>query len=120
MFLTKQMLHAKHACKTQYELFVEHFPDGVEVTELVCVSVANIFDWEWAALNLLPAPLYADYKAKSAALYTNYEVKRAALYTDCVVKRAAYADYEVKRAALYTNYEAKCAALFGRLANSQE
>lgn len=80
MFLTDKILRAKRACADQRELFNEQFPGGVEVTEDVCVSVADKFDWYWAAGHLLPAPLRADYDAKLASLYADYNAKLASLF----------------------------------------
>ena len=99
MKITSAMLRAKGACADQRRTFAELFPDGVEITEAICLSVANKFDWGWAAASLLPAPLYADYEAKRDPLY---------------------ADYVAKRAPLDADYKAKCAAAFGRLAQSAE
>ena len=143
MKITSALLRAKGACADQRRTFAELFPDGVEITEAICLSVANKFDWGWAAASLLPAPMDADYKAKCAPLYADYEAKCAPLDADYKAKRAPLdADYEAKRAALYADYEAKCApmdadyeakrapldadyeakcaAAFGRLAQSAE
>jgi hypothetical protein len=54
MFITLEMLESKDACYSQLDLFQERFPEGIEVTKEACVLVADKFDWDWAAKNLLP------------------------------------------------------------------
>ena len=108
MKVTLKMLVRAKACKSQRDVFAELFPDGIDVTEAVCVSVADKFDWDWAAWHLLPAPLDADYQAKRAPLDADYRAKRTPLD----------ADYWAKCASLYADYRAKCAALFGSLAET--
>ena len=53
MRITPEMLKARGACESQYNLFVELFPDGVEITEELCVKHAQDFDLDWASQNLL-------------------------------------------------------------------
>ena len=53
MKITPEMLRDLKACESQYRLFVELFPDGVEITEELCVKHAHDFDFEWASQNLL-------------------------------------------------------------------
>jgi len=95
MRVTVAKLKRLNACSEQVRLFAELFPDGVDVTEALCVAHADKFDWDWAARHLLPAPLLVDYKAKRAPLW---------------------ADYLAEDEALWADYVTKCAALFGRLA----
>ena len=132
LIVTARLLKRKDACREQVDLFAATFgPNArVEITEALCVEHAGKFDWGWAAANLLPAPLNADYKAKRALLdadyrakraplNADYEAKRALLYADYEAKRALLdADYEAKRAPLDADYKAKRALLFGRLAES--
>jgi len=54
-------LRAAGACADQVALFEARFGDGVDVTEALCLSVADLFDWSWAADYLLPAPARAEY-----------------------------------------------------------
>ena len=117
MRVTVAKLKRLKACDNQVRLFAELFPDGVDVTEALCVAHAGKFNRDWAARYLLPAPLRADYESKRVALVADYESKRDALLADYEAKRAPlWADYESKRAPLWADYESKCAALFGRLA----
>ena len=118
MRISAAILRRKGACADQVKVFEDLFGTRtVEVTEALCVEHASRFDWDWAARNLLPAPLSADYEAKCAPLLADYEAKCAPLLADYQAKRASLlADYEAKRASLWADYEAKCASLFGRLA----
>ena len=58
MRITLEMLKAHKACKNQYKLFAELFPDGVEITEELCAKHAQDFDFEWAARHLLSPPMW--------------------------------------------------------------
>lgn len=119
MKITKTLLRRKRACANQLALFIATFPDGVDVTEAVCVSVADKFHWGWAAHNLLPEPLWDDYDAKRATLRADYEAKVATLWADYKAKRDAHwADYCAKLAPLWDDYRAKLAALFGKFAET--
>lgn len=51
--ITVDLLESVGACDEQIDAFKEHFPDGTEVTVELAVSVANVFDWEWAAHAML-------------------------------------------------------------------
>ena len=88
MFLTAAILKSKRACVNQLALFSATFPEGVEVTPEVCVSVADKFDWNWAAANLLPPLLIADYDAKRAPLDADYDAKVASLFGELAVRAA--------------------------------
>lgn len=67
--ITKRMLQLKGACASQVALFAELFPKGCEVTVEACLSVADKFDWHWAAHNLLSAPALADYERVQASAW---------------------------------------------------
>jgi hypothetical protein len=54
MFITYQMVLDKNACTVQSLKFLKTFPDGVEVTEELCLKYSQDFDFEWAAHALLP------------------------------------------------------------------
>ena len=61
------MLRAKHACADQLKEFERLFGDTpVTVTEELCVQHASIFDWSWAACNLLTAKQRKAYNAATA------------------------------------------------------
>ena len=56
MKITKALLIRKHACRGQVDLFAELFPEGVVITESICLAHATEFDWDWAARKLLRPP----------------------------------------------------------------
>ena len=56
MKITKALLVRKHACRGQVDLFAELFPEGVVITESICLAHATEFDWDWAARKLLRPP----------------------------------------------------------------
>lgn len=145
MKITARLLKRKGACADEAELFEKLYPDGAEITEAACVAVADKFDWDWAAENLLPAPLFADYATKSVWIATGYESKCEWIAADYWAGWASLyaahgywskyaptpldADYRVenalldavwrtKRASLDADYETALAALFGRLAET--
>ena len=140
MEISARILRRKRACVSQVKEFINVFGKAnITITKKLCIAHAQIFNWDWAAENLLPSRLYADYEAKRAPLYADlvakldllyvaYEAKRAPLYVEHAAKRAPLdADYEAKSAPLYAvleakragfdaDYEAELAALFGQLA----
>ena len=58
MKITKALLIRKHACRGQVDLFAELFPEGVVITESICLAHAAEFDWDWAARKLLRPPAW--------------------------------------------------------------
>ena len=64
MKITKHLLQSKGACASQVALFAETFPHGTEITEAVCLAVADKFDWNWAAQNLLPPEILCGVPAR--------------------------------------------------------
>ena len=57
--LLLQTLIDKGACSSQVAIFRAKFGESVVVTEALCESVAGIFDWSWAARELLTATAFA-------------------------------------------------------------
>lgn len=97
MKVTVRMLKAKGACSNQVELFKSLFPNGVEVTEEVCVANADNFDWNWAANNLLTplqlakyqrieAPARADFKRITASARAEYKRITASAFAKAALK----------------------------------
>jgi hypothetical protein len=58
-----------HACTSQTDLFKERFGESVEITETLCEGVATLFDFDWAARNLLTAPAWAEYQRVRALAF---------------------------------------------------
>ncbi len=79
-----QTLIDKRACASQTDLFRAMFGDSVNVTQKLCVSVADKFDFGWAAEHLLTRQQRADYDRITAPARADY--KR--------IITAAWADYE--------------------------
>ena len=86
--LTLATLIDKGACSSQVDLFRSRFGESVEVTAELCASVAAVFDWDWAARNLLSPPAWAEYE----------RVRAPAWAEDERVTAPASAEYERVRA----------------------
>ena len=129
MKVTVALLKRKGACATQAALFKELFPKGVEITEEVCVNVADKFNWSWAAEKLLSEPANAAYERATALAYAAYEratapapeaYERATALAYEEYRRAtapAYEEYRRATALAYAAYQRVQAATFGRLAS---
>lgn len=75
MKITAELLRQKNACTDQGELFERHFPNGVEVSEALCLKHYQDFDWDWAADNLLSDAAQEEYnKARAVAFARASEV----------------------------------------------
>ena len=118
MKVTVALLKRKGARASKIALFKELFPKGIEITEEVCVSVADKFNWSWAAENLLSAPAYAEYERVTAPAHAEYERVIAPAYAEYErVIAPAYAEYRRVIAPAYAEYRRVQAATFGRLAS---
>ena len=99
-------LRAAGACADQVALFEARFGDGVDVTEALCLSVADLFDWNWAAGYLLPALARVEYRRALAPALAEYERTVApalAEYERTVAP--ARAEYERALAPAWTEYD---------------
>jgi len=97
MYLTVKMLKKHKACQEQVDMFEATFPDGVQVTEDVCLAVADKFEFTWAAGHLLPPEARAEYKAEHTPIL---------------------ADYFARQSPSGEEYRQQRAALFGRIAEN--
>ncbi len=77
MKLTYEMLQAKGACAVQAHKFRALFPEGVVLTEALCVAHAGEFNFAWAACNLLSATALEAYEKACAPAWEAYEKTRA-------------------------------------------
>ena len=101
--LTLQTLVAAGACTSQCDLFEGCFGQQVDITPELCVSVAPLFNLDWAARNLLSADAYKAYdKGPSADAYKAY----------CEARSAAYKAYDEARSAAYKAYDKASAAAY--------
>lgn len=101
--LKLQTLIDKKACPQQVKLFRSMFGDSVRVTEKRCVSVADKFDFTWAAIYLLSASAYADYIRAVAAAFADYNRAVAADYSRAAPP--AWDDYMAAALADYSRYK---------------
>jgi hypothetical protein len=103
---TVDILESNKACLSQIKLFKEHFPNGSPLTVESAISVASVFDWEWAAHNLLSASGLKTYEDQRASLWKTYEDQRASLYKTYRDQVASlYKTYRDQRASLDKTYE---------------
>jgi len=108
MYITVALLQKHKACDEQVDLFAATFPDGVQVTEAVCLAVADKFNFAWAADNLLPPEASAEYSAKHAPIRAEYAAQDAGTWAEYDVRFARYsAEYEAKRDGILAEYWAK-------------
>ena len=89
MKITKELLEANDACFTQVKLFGKLFPDGVEVTEELCLKHTNDFDFEWAAMVLLTKEQYREYQKVLGRAYQKYLKVRGPAYQEYLKIRAS-------------------------------
>ena len=106
MKITLAMLKAKHACAEQRRVFKEIFPNGVEVTKAICVSVSDRFDWDWAAKAFLPPSTWAEYERDMESAHAEYRRSVA----------PALAAFDRGIASAYAEYKRSTAPAFGKLA----
>jgi hypothetical protein len=94
-----KQLTDQSACKDQVDLFRTMFGESVNVTQKLCVSVADKFDFEWAASHLLTPSALADYERAKASAQADWERAVAPARADYRrAKGSAQADYERARA----------------------
>jgi hypothetical protein len=74
--ITLQQLRDKGACAPQLELFGCIFDNSVEVTVELCVKHAAMFNWSWAARNLLAGSGYVQYAFTAAEALRGYTVAK--------------------------------------------
>jgi len=114
--LTLQRLIDLGACADQRELFRETFGDSVDVTPELCVSVADKFDWRWAAEHLLSAPAWAEYERATAPAWAECERVEAPAWAEYErVKALARAEYKRVEAPAWAEYQRVEARTFGEL-----
>ena len=105
-------LRAAGACADQVELFVARFGDGVDVTEVLCLSVADLFDWDWAAENLLPAPARAEYWRAMRITMAQFDVPKLLAWDEYL----SADEYQRAAEAVALAYQRAAAAAFARAA----
>jgi hypothetical protein len=94
------------ACSYQVKRFRKTFGESVRVTEKLCLSASDKFDWTWAASHLLSAPALAEYKRAMAPARAECERVMAPARAEYErVMALTWAEYERVRAPAYAEYE---------------
>ncbi len=116
----------KGACVAQRALFKEHFGTGGEVTLSKVLSVADVFDWSWAAEHLLSpstlaecekarATAWAEYNKVRATAWAEYNKVCAPAWAECEKVRAtALAEHNKVRATAWAKYDKTCATAWAK------
>jgi hypothetical protein len=130
--LELQTLVNNGACAEQVELFKQVFGDSVAITPELCVSVADKFDFAWAAQHLLSPEARADYWRVTEAVWAEYERARESAWAEYErvtapawaeyrrVTASALTEYERVRASALAEYERVTARTFGELFCKEE
>ena len=128
--LTLIVLRAKKACRDQLQEFERRFGDSVEITAELCLSVAEVFDWNWAAEHLLGSSACAEYRRIQTAACVEYERIRASALAEYEriqvpalaeyerIQVPACVEYERIRASAWAEYRRIEACTFAQLFNS--
>ena len=103
--ITLRILKAKGACESQCKRFAALFPEGVEVTEALCIKHADDFNWDWGVRHLLRASAWAEYQRAKASAWDEY--KR--------VDAPAWAEYERVKASALAEYKRAKASVFAKI-----
>src|SRR5882757_8417376 len=127
MKITLADLDEAGACQSQRREFDRLFPEGVEVTPDLCEKYSDVFDWSWAAENLLSPSAWAEYEKVTASALAEYEkvtepawaefdkVTASAWAEFDKVTASAWAEYEKVRASALAEYGKVDARAFGAL-----
>ena len=75
--ITARKLESLGACPEQVAIFRRHFGAGVVPTLELVMRYAQVFDWDWAAKNLLSATADKAYQEATAPAYKAYRAARA-------------------------------------------
>jgi hypothetical protein len=113
--ITVELLRAKGACRGQVDLFAKLFPQGAPMTVAAAVAVADRFDWNWAAQNLLSATASKAYYEATATASKAYNEARATAsktYYEAMAT-ASKTYYEAMATASKAYYEARATAFAG-------
>jgi hypothetical protein len=91
--LTYHQLDRAGACHGQLSMFRHKFGSETEVTEELALSVAQTFNWDWAASHLLSEAGRAEYTSVKAAAWAEYYRVLDTAWPDGIrVSREAWAE----------------------------
>jgi hypothetical protein len=114
-----QLIKAR-ACESRLPLFTSLFPDGVDVTEELCVLHYDKFYWDWAADNLLTAPAQAEYQKAKVSAQAEYQKAKAPAWAEYQKARvSAWAEYQKVTAPAWAEYLKAKASAWARAYNNQ-
>ena len=101
--ITLDQLLAHGACQPQVALFRKHFPTGSAlVTPAACLALASVFDFGWAANNLLTGTARTQYDAARSTAGAQYDAARSTAQTQ----------YQAAVAPTLAQYQAAVAVAF--------
>ena len=132
MKMTSKILKAKGACTSQVLEFRERWPRGLTLTSEeqareVALIAAQVFDWDWAAQNLLSPegrrefrrvaePALQEYLRVDNAAFQEYlRIKDAARQEYLRVIEPARQEYLRIKDAAWQEFENQCAVAFAEL-----
>lgn len=98
------------ACEPQRAEFAKRFPKGIVLKSEqdaidTAVEVAEVFNWAWAAANLLSNGTRKDFERAKAIAWKNYRRIEAAAQKDFErVDTAAWENYKSDTATLWEDY----------------
>ena len=106
--ITLDQLLAHGACQPQVALFRKHFPTGSAlVTPAACLALASVFDFGWAANNLLTGTARTQYDAARSTARTQYDAARSTARAQYAAAcDTAWAQYDAARSTAGAQYDA--------------
>ncbi len=94
----------KGACNEQVTLFKQRFGIEVQVTEELALSMASVFDWNWASYNLLSRPALKEYnKVYDPSRKEYYKICDSALKEYYKICDSSRKEYDKVRAITFAN-----------------
>jgi hypothetical protein len=104
-----------NACSGQTKLFKKMFGNSVRVTEKLCLSVADKFNFSWAARNLLTPEALAEYCRVTAPALAEYDRVTASAWAEYDrVAAPAWAEYCRVAMPVWAEYDRVTASAFAR------
>ena len=104
--ITLSLLESKGACEDQVLLFRAHFGEGpAPLDDATAIRMASVFDFDWAAQNLLSPDGWKAYEEAEASLLKTYEDATAPLWKTYVEAKAPlWNTYDDAKAPLWKTY----------------
>lgn len=115
MVLTWRDLYAAGACRSELELFEQHFGGEVDVTPALCLSVADLFPWNWAARSLLTIPTWHEYVRLTQRARGRFDRLVDPLRLLYAANSLTWQQFDLARGPATSEYNRTAAPIFGRL-----